>query len=53
MPDFVFRANITDYRSLLERETDLAKAEQVKKLLAKEECRLAEWHAKRGRDSTE
>lgn len=53
MPDFVFRANIAHYRSLLERETDLAKVEQIKKLLAKEEAKLADWHVKRNRDSAE
>ncbi|MCC8980578.1 hypothetical protein [Bradyrhizobium acaciae] len=45
MADFVFRANIAHYKELLETETDARKIETLRKLLAEEEGKLAQWLA--------
>ena len=36
MPDFIFRANIANYKELLETETDARKIAMLHKLLAEE-----------------
>ena len=46
MPDYVFRANIAHFKEVLARETDLKRIELVKRLLAEEEAKLADWLAK-------
>jgi hypothetical protein len=46
MPDYIFRANIAHFKEVLAGETDLKKIEVVKRLLAEEEAKLADWHAK-------
>ena len=45
MPDFVFQANIAHYKELLATETDAQKIAMLRKLLAEEEAKLAEWRA--------
>ncbi len=49
MPDFVFEANIAHYKELLATETDARKIATIRKLMAEEEAKLAEWHAKNPR----
>ncbi|MBU6463869.1 MAG: hypothetical protein KGL35_09700 [Bradyrhizobium sp.] len=49
MADFVIRANIAHYKELLDTETDSRKIEMLRKLLAEEEAKLAEWQAKNPR----
>jgi len=49
MADFIFRANIAHYQELLATETDARKVAMLHKLLAEEEAKLAEWHAKNPR----
>jgi len=44
--EFIFEANIAHYRALLATETDPQKVATVRKLLAEEQAKLAEWHAK-------
>ena len=46
MPDFVFQANIAHYKDLLATETDARKVATLRRLLAEEEAKLAEWRAK-------
>ena len=46
MADFVIRANIAHYKELLVAETNSRKIETLRKLLAEEEAKLAEWQAK-------
>ena len=46
MPDFIFQANIAHYHELLATETDARKIIMIRKLLADEEAKLAEWRAK-------
>ena len=45
MADFIFRANIAHYKELLAEETDTSKIETLRKLLAEEEAKLANWMA--------
>lgn len=49
MADFIFSANITHYRELLASETDARKIAMLHKLLAEEEAKFADWHAKNPR----
>ena len=46
MTDFIFKANIEQYKELLAIETDARKIATLHKLLAEEEAKLAEWLAK-------
>jgi len=48
VPDFVFQANIARYRELLAAETDAKKIATLRRLLAEEETKLAEWREKNG-----
>jgi len=43
MADFIFKANITHYKELLALETDVHKIATLRKLLAEEEGKYAEW----------
>jgi hypothetical protein len=43
MADFVFRANIANYKEQLASETDARKIATLRKLLAEEEAKFAEW----------
>ena len=45
MPDFIFQMNIAHYKELLAAETDARKIATLRKLLAEEEAKLADWHA--------
>ena len=45
VPDFVFQANIAHYKEQLALETDPKKIATLRKLLAEEEAKLAEWRA--------
>lgn len=47
MPDFVFKANIAHFQSLLEQETDPAKRAKLQGMLAEEKAKLEEWQANR------
>lgn len=47
MPDFIFRANIVNFKKRLATETDPKIAAAVRKLFAEEEAKLADWLAKR------
>jgi hypothetical protein len=49
MPDFVFRANIAHFENLLVSETDPKKIAVLRKLLAEEKAKLADFHAIRRR----
>ncbi|WP_198964701.1 hypothetical protein [Bradyrhizobium sp. C9] len=49
MPEFVMQANIAHYKELLGSETDRDKIAALRKLLAEEEAKLAEWRAKNRR----
>ena len=44
MPWFILEANIAHYKQLLARETDPEKIAMLRKLLAEEEARLAEYN---------
>jgi len=44
--DFIFRANIAHYKDLLAAETDAQKVAVLRKLLAEEEAKYAEWRTK-------
>ena len=46
MPWFVFEANIAHYKERLARETDPKVIAVLQKLLAEEEAKLADYHAK-------
>lgn len=46
MADSIFQANIAHYQELLATETDARKILMIRKLLAEEEAKLAEWRAK-------
>lgn len=46
MADFIFQANIAHYQELLATETDARKIIMIRKLLAEEEAKLAEWRAR-------
>jgi hypothetical protein len=46
MPDFIIEANIAHYKELLATETDARKIAMIRKLLAEEEARLADFHGK-------
>lgn len=45
MPVFILDANIAHFKSLLTTETDVTKIATIRKLLAEEERKLAEWRA--------
>jgi hypothetical protein len=47
MADFIFLANIAHYKGLLAAETDAPKIAALRKLLAEEEAKLAEWRKKK------
>jgi hypothetical protein len=49
LADFIFHANIAHYKDLLASETDARKIDMLRKLLAEEEAKLAEWRAKNPR----
>jgi len=49
MPDFIFEANIAHYKELLAAETDARKIVTLRKLVAEEEAKLADFHAKKQR----
>jgi hypothetical protein len=46
MAGFIFKANIAHYKELLATETDAEKIAMLRKLLAEEEAKYAEWRAK-------
>ena len=46
MADFIFKANIAHYKELLATETDEQKIAMLRKLLAEEEIKYADWRAK-------
>lgn len=46
-------ANIAHYKEFLARETDAGKAAMLRKLLAEEESKYAEWRAKNPDDKKE
>lgn len=46
MADFIFTANIAHFKQLLATETDMVKTALLRRLLAEEEAKLADWHAK-------
>jgi hypothetical protein len=43
MADFIFKANIANYKEQLASETDARKIATLRKLLAEEEAKYAEW----------
>jgi hypothetical protein len=43
MADFIFKANIAHYQELLANENDVQKIATLRKLLAEEEAKYAEW----------
>ena len=47
MADYIFRANIANYKKCLATETDPETIKVVKTLLAAEEKKLADWYAER------
>ncbi len=47
MPDFVFRANIAHFKNRLITATDPEQITLLRKLLAEEEEKLAQWYADR------
>ncbi len=47
MPDFIFEANIAHYKKLAASETDARKVAPLRRLMAEEEAKLADWHAKK------
>ncbi len=49
MPDFIFHANIAHYKELLATETDAHRIATLHRLLAEEEAKLADWHARNPR----
>jgi predicted phosphatase len=46
MADYIFQANIDHYKHLLAVETDPQKITMLRKLLAEEEAKLADFRAK-------
>lgn len=46
MADFIFKANIAHYKEQLAAETDERTIAMLRKLLAEEEAKYAEWRAK-------
>ena len=46
MADFIFKANIAHYKELLATETDADKIAMLRRLLAEEEAKYAEWRAR-------
>jgi len=46
MADFIFQANIAHYKELLATETDARRIATIRRLLAEEEAKLAEWRAR-------
>ncbi|WP_198964731.1 hypothetical protein [Bradyrhizobium sp. C9] len=53
MADFIFMANIAHFKDLLATETDAVKIVMLRRLLAEEEAKLAEWHANNPRPKEE
>jgi hypothetical protein len=51
MADFIFHANIAHYRKLLASETDARKIAMLRRLLAEENAKLADWHDKNPKPS--
>jgi len=49
MADFIFTANIAHFKGLLATETDALRIAMLRRLLAEEEAKLAEWHDKNPR----
>lgn len=45
MGQYIFDANIAHYKHLLSVETDAGKVATIRKLLAEEEAKLADWRA--------
>ena len=45
MPDFIFQANVAHYKELLPSETDARKIATLRRLLAEEETKLADFRA--------
>ncbi len=45
MSNFVFEANIAHFEKLLVIETDATKIAMLRKLMAEEEAKFAEWRA--------
>ena len=43
MSDFIFKANIAHYEKLLATETDARKLAALRRLLAEEEAKFANW----------
>ena len=43
-PDFIFQANIAHYKELLATKIDARETATIRKLLAEEEAKLANWH---------
>lgn len=53
MADFILKANIAHFKDLLATETDAVKIAMLRKLLAEEEAKLAEWHRQNPKQKTE
>ena len=51
MPDFIFQANIARYKELLPSETDARKIATLRRLLAEEETKLADFRANNRRSN--
>ena len=51
MPWFIFEANIAHYKERLARETDARTIATLRKLLAEEEAKLADYSAKNPKPS--
>ena len=49
MPDFIFEASIAHFKELLATETDARKIVTLRKLLAEEEEKLADFQARKQR----
>jgi len=51
MADFIFEANIAHYRELLATETDASKIAMLRKLLAEEQTKLADFRSRKPRSN--
>jgi hypothetical protein len=49
MADFILKSNIAHFKELLATETDARKVATLRKLLAEEEAKLADWREKNPR----
>jgi hypothetical protein len=49
MADFILKSNIAHFKELLASETDARKVAMLRKLLAEEEAKLADWREKNPR----